>query len=104
MRYQQYRGKDNIREPLDELRKEWTEKGYEEDPDPRSTTLMYSAVQQGVTHFDLDKDLVDQTVTWDVMKRFIAYVDDSTGGNMLPNPAVKGKSGEYIFNQTVSAF
>ena len=83
---------------------------------------MYSAVQQGVTHFDLDKDLVDQTVTWDVMKRFIAYVDDSTGdwtlrddkrflsfytltdGNMLPSPAVKGKNGEYIFNQTVSAF
>ena len=102
---------------IEELRKEWTEKGYKEDIDPLAAEQIYSLVSQGITHIDVDKESADKLPD-DVMKHFIAFEDNSTGdwtldesnrflsiytlsdGNMLPNPALVGKNGEYIFNQT----
>ena len=105
---------DSSETSVEELRKEWLEKGYTEDAVPDGAKFAYMFVTSGITHMDVTPEQQEQM---NDEKRFIAYVDNSTAdwtldesqrflsfytltdGNMLPSPALKGENGEYIFNQ-----
>ena len=112
---------DSSETSVEELRKEWSEKGYEEDENTNGAEFIYMLVSSGATHTDLTEEQqeeIREAIGGDVQKHFIAVEGSSDGdwtldeskrfmslytltdGNMLPSPALKGKNGEYVFNQT----
>ena len=111
---------DTSETTVEELRKEWTEKGYIEDETPDGAEMAYWIVSSGMSQVPLtpeQQEKMNEEMGGESQKHFIAFMDTSTGdwtldesqrfmsfytlkdGNMLPCPALEGENGEYIFNQ-----